>query len=145
MPFRSFALTGFVVGAIALASVAQAAKPVVPPVDPPEWGLVRQMADAQRGLGESFQGMKDKVDALQTALDAAKEDRDAARDEVKQLRDEVKGLYVEISGVKQQIDESKSHIDAVDSNVSGFRTFSGFFIAAMLLLLVLNLTLVIRR
>ena len=134
------------VGAIALGTPVQAAKAAAPVTTAAaDWGLVRQIADAQRGLGESFQAMKDKVDGLQGGLEAAKEERTTLHDEIKALRDEVKGLYVEISGVKQQIDESKTHIDEVDSNVSGFRTFSGFFIAAMLLLLVLNLTLVIRR
>jgi septal ring factor EnvC (AmiA/AmiB activator) len=145
MSFRFVALTGVLVGAIALYAPTHAAKAAVPAGPAPDWGLVRQLADAQRGLGESFQAMKDKVDALQTTLDAAKEERTALHDDLKAMRDEVKGLYVELAGVKQQIDESKTHIDEVDSNVSGFRTFSGFFIAAMLLLLVLNLTLVIRR
>ena len=145
MSFRFVALTSLFVSAITIGNPVHAAKAATPTAPAADWGLVRQMADAQRSLGESFQEMKDKVAALQGGLDAATEERTTMRDEIKALRDEVKGLYVEISGVKQQIDEARTHVDSVDSNVSGFRTFSGFFIAAMLLLLVLNLTLVIRR
>jgi hypothetical protein len=61
------------------------------------------------------------------------------------MRDEVKGLYVENSSLKQQIDGLKEQIDAVNSNVSGFRTFSGFFIAVMILLLAVIFVMTIRR
>lgn len=156
MTHRFPAFGWLVLGTIALGAPVHAAKPApVKPVAPvvtapaPDWGLIKQIGEAQRSLGESFQDVKDKVGALEAKLDGAADGanqaRDALRDDVKQMRDEVKGLYVEISGVKQQIDDLKTHTDAVDSNVSAFRTFSGFFIAAMLLLLVLNLTLVIRR
>jgi hypothetical protein len=61
------------------------------------------------------------------------------------MREEVKGLYVESSTVKQQIDALKSDIGGVNSNVLAFRTFSGFFIAVMILLLAVIFVLSIRR
>ena len=57
----------------------------------------------------------------------------------------MKGLYVELSGVKQQIDGLKEDVGGVNSNVSAFRTFSGFFIALMILLLAVIFVLTIRR
>jgi len=61
------------------------------------------------------------------------------------MREEVKGLYWESSTVKQQIDTLKDDISAVNSNVSNFRTFSGFFIALMILLLAVIFVMTIRR
>ena len=57
----------------------------------------------------------------------------------------IKGLYVESSSVKQQIDALKDDVAGVNSNVSAFRTFSGFFIATMILLLAVIFVLTIRR
>jgi len=69
----------------------------------------------------------------------------ALEQEVKAMREEVKGLYVESSSVKQQIDGVRDDIKDVDSNVSGFRGYSGFFLALMLLTLVVIFFLVLRR
>jgi peptidoglycan hydrolase CwlO-like protein len=142
----------FLACAAAILTIATIAAPVcaaprstaaaAPAIDP---ALLRQIADAQRGLGAQVQALKDKVDDLDGSLSGAKDERSGIRDDVKQLRDEVKGLYVEISGVKQQIDEAKARVDEVDSNVSSFRTFAGFFIALILLGIIINLGLGIRR
>jgi uncharacterized membrane protein len=107
--------------------------------------LLRQIADAQRALGEQLQALKERVDELAGALAARNDDSTELAQEVKSLRDEVKGLYVESSSVKQQIDGVKEDVHGVDANVSGFRTFSGFFIAAMVLLLAVIFVLTIRR
>jgi len=107
--------------------------------------FLKQLADAQRGLGEQIQQLKEAVDAIR-AEQATRHDEQLATDqEVKALRDEVKGLYVESSNTKQMIDALKDDVAAVNSNVSGFRTFSGFFLAAMILMLFLVLVLSIRR
>ena len=77
---------------------------------------------------------------------ATGEDEDSAlAGEIKAARDEIKGLYVESSSVKQQIDALKDDVAGVNSNVSAFRTFSGFFIATMILLLAVIFVLTIRR
>ncbi|HLK12315.1 MAG TPA: hypothetical protein VKW76_13125 [Candidatus Binatia bacterium] len=107
--------------------------------------LLRQIAEAQRTLGEQIQQLKERVDALGSAVAARNDDSTGLEQEVKSLRDEVKGLYVESSAVRQQIDGVKEDVHGVDSNVSGFRTFSGFFIAAMVLLLAVIFVLTIRR
>ena len=65
--------------------------------------------------------------------------------EVTKLRDEVKGLYVETSSLRQQLDELKTEISGVNDNVSGFRTFGGFFIAVMILLLSIVFVMTVRR
>jgi septal ring factor EnvC (AmiA/AmiB activator) len=93
--------------------------------------LLNQLAEAQKWSGEQLWHMKDA--------------NDAREDEVQKLRDEVKGLYVETSSLRQQLDELKSDIGGVNANVSGFRTFSGFFIAVMILLLAVIFLMTIRR
>ena len=107
--------------------------------------LLRQLADAQRALGDQIQQLRERVDELHQDLATRKDEEDAGTDEMKALRDEVKGLYVESSTVRQQIDALKDDIAAVNGNVSGFRTYSGFFIAVMILLLAVIFVLTIRR
>ena len=74
-----------------------------------------------------------------------KDAQDASEQDVKALRDEVKGLYVESSTVREHIDALKDDIASVNSNVSAFRTYAGFFIAVMILLLAVIFVLTIRR
>jgi chromosome segregation ATPase len=107
--------------------------------------LLRQLSDAQRALGEQLQGVRDRVEAVQGQLSGGRDQDQAVEQEMKGLRDEVKGLYVELSGVKQQIDTLKEDVGGVNSNVSAFRTFSGFFIALMILLMAVIFVLTIRR
>ncbi|MFN8543703.1 MAG: hypothetical protein U0807_05805 [Candidatus Binatia bacterium] len=107
--------------------------------------LLRQMAEAQRTLGEQVQGISDRVDAITERLAERKDDTAGVEQEVKALREEVKGLYVEDSTLKQQIDSLREDVQTVNSNVSGFRTFSGFFIALMLAGLVVIFVLTVRR
>ena len=131
-----------------LAGRADAASPRPAPSGTPtaeERALLRQLADAQRALGEQLQEVKDAVEAIHNDVAAQKDQEDGTEQEVKALRDEVKGLYVESSGVKQEIEALKDDIAAVNSNVSAFRTYSGFFIAVMILLLAVIFVLTIRR
>ena len=107
--------------------------------------LLRQLADAQRALGDEMQQLKDRLQALHDDLAAQKDDESGTAQEVKALRDEVKGLYVESSTVREHIDALKDDIGSVNSNVSAFRTYSGFFIAVMILLLAVIFVLTIRR
>jgi len=107
--------------------------------------LLHQLADAQRALGEQVQQLKEALDGLRSEI-LNRNDAQASHDqEVKAMREEVKGLYWESSTVKQQIDTLKDDISAVNSNVSNFRTFSGFFIALMILLLAVIFVMTIRR
>jgi hypothetical protein len=107
--------------------------------------LLRQIVDAQRGLGDELHQLKERLDWIYAELSTRRDEGTATNEEVKALRDEVKGLYVESSTLKQQIDALKEDVAGVNSNVSGFRQFSGFFIAVMLVALVLILMLSIRR
>ncbi len=105
---------------------AAAARPAAPSAHAEEdRALLRQLADAQRSLGEQVQQLKDVLEALRADMASQKD--------------------VESSGVKQQIDALKDDIGGVNSNVSGFRTYSGFFIAVMILLLAVIFVLTIRR
>ena len=123
-----------------------AAKPApTPSLSSDDRALLRQLADAQRGLGSQVQQLADHLQSLQGDLAAGKDDDTATQAEVKALREEVKGLYVEISGVKQQIEDVRTDVGGVNSNVSAFRTFSGFFIAAMILLLAVIFAMTVRR
>ena len=118
---------------------AAAARPAAPSTHADEdRALLHQLADAQRSLGEQVQQLKDVLEALRADM-ASQKDEDAATEQ------EVKGLYWESSTVKQQIDTLKDDISAVNSNVSNFRTFSGFFIALMILLLAVIFVMTIRR
>jgi peptidoglycan hydrolase CwlO-like protein len=135
-------------GGQAIEHVRAAPPPRAPAATSPaneDRALLRQLADAQRNLGEELEQLKEHVDALNGEL-AAQRDRDnALEQEIKAARDEIKGLYVESSSVKQAIEELKEDVAGVNSNVSAFRTFSGFFIAVMILLLAVIFVLSIRR
>jgi septal ring factor EnvC (AmiA/AmiB activator) len=107
--------------------------------------LFNQMAEAQKWAGEQLWHVKEAIDALPGQINELK-DANAARDEdLQKMRDEVKGLYVETSSLRQQLEELKADIGGVNANVSGFRTFSGFFIAVMILLLAVIFVMTIRR
>jgi len=107
--------------------------------------LLNQMAEAQKWAGEQLWHMKEGIDAVPGMISELK-DANAARDaDVQKLRDEVKGLYVETSSLRQELEELKNDIGGVNANVSGFRTFSGFFIAVMILLLAVIFIMTIRR
>jgi chromosome segregation ATPase len=107
--------------------------------------LLNQLAEAQRALGDQLQQLRERVDALHDSLAAKDDARTAHDEETKAMRDEVKGLYWESSQVKQQIDALKEDVAGVNGNVSNFRTFSGFFIAVMILLLAVIFVLTLRR
>jgi chromosome segregation ATPase len=98
--------------------------------------LLYQIAEAQRGVGEQMQQLQERMDELHGELARYQDQVSGLTDELKATREEVKGLYVENTTLKEQIDAAKDAIESVDANVSGFRTISGFFIAAMILLLV---------
>jgi chromosome segregation ATPase len=107
--------------------------------------LLNQLAEAQKWAGEQLWHVKEGLDGLPELINGLK-DANAARDEeVQKMREEVKGLYVETSSLRQQLDELKADIGGVNANVSGFRTFSGFFIAVMILLLAVIFIMTIRR
>ena len=160
MPVRVLALLAcvlFVVGggtgraqeaaapATARRARATPTRPTPPPQNAEEQALLRQIADAQRALGEQLQAMKEEIATLHATLASQQDAGSGLEQEVKAMRDEVKGLYVENSTVKQQIDALKDDVAGVNSNVSAFRTFSGFFIAVMILLLAVIFVLTIRR
>jgi septal ring factor EnvC (AmiA/AmiB activator) len=107
--------------------------------------FLRQLADAQRGLSEGVQQLRERLDALTSSLAERKDDHASVEQDVRALRDEVKGLYVESASVKQQIETLREDVGRTNSNISGFRSLAGFFLAAMLLLIVLILVLTIRR
>jgi chromosome segregation ATPase len=124
---------------------AASARPAAAAASTQTDSLLHQLADAQRALGDQMQQLRERVDALHGEL-AKGEDQDSdLEQEVKGLRDEVKGLYVDNSTVKQQIDALKEDVGGVNSNVIAFRTFSGFFIAVMILLLAVIFVMTIRR
>jgi hypothetical protein len=107
--------------------------------------LLRQLAEAQKWAGEQLWHVKEGIDAVPGLVSELK-DQNAARDEeLQKLREEVKGLYVETSSLRQQLDGLKDDIGGVNANVSAFRTFSGFFIAVMILLLAVIFVMSIRR
>ena len=123
----------------------RAAAPVRPSPSTQTDALLRQLAEAQRSLGEQMQELREAVDGLRNDIAQRKDEDDGLDQDVKALRDEVKGLYVEDSTLKQQIDSLREDVDGVNSNVSAFRTFSGFFLAVMILLLAVIFVLTIRR
>ncbi|MGH7894175.1 MAG: hypothetical protein ACREQL_05855 [Candidatus Binatia bacterium] len=140
-------LVAAVVLAIALAGGASARQPDAKAVDTGsrQQALLNQMAEAQKWLGEQVWHVKEQVEALPGVIAEAKEGHTATQEEVGKLRDEVKGLYVELSSVKQQIEVLKGDIGGVNTNVSGFRTYSGFFLALMLLMVAVIFVMTIRR
>ena len=115
------------------------------PVADEQRALLNQMAEAQKWAGEQLWHMKEALDTVPGMINELKDASTAREEETQKLRDEVKGLYVETSSLRQQLDELKSDIGGVNANISGFRTFSGFFIAVMILLLAVIFILTIRR
>ena len=107
--------------------------------------LLNQMAEAQKWAGEQLWHVKEAIDSVPGMINELKDANNARADEVQKLREEVKGLYVETSSLRQQLEELKNDISGVNANVSGFRTFSGFFIAVMILLLAVIFLMTIRR
>jgi len=89
--------------------------------------------------------VKEGIDAVPGLVSELKDQNNARDEDVQKLREEVKGLYVETSSLRQQLDELKGDIGGVNANVSAFRTFSGFFIAVMILLLAVIFVMSIRR
>ena len=131
----------------ALTGMAGAAAPKVAPKPASDetQAFLRQMGEAQKWLGEEVWTMKQQVEALPGVIAEAKEGHVTTQEEIGKLRDEVKGLYVELSSVKQQIEAMKGNIDGVNANVSGFRTFSGFFLALMIIMVAIIFVMTIRR
>jgi septal ring factor EnvC (AmiA/AmiB activator) len=133
---------------LALVTPAAAAPPGLAPASrqtADDRALLRQLADAQRGLGEEMSDLQSRVEALRETLAEREDKDDALAEQLKALRDEVKGLYVETNEVKQQIAAVKDDVGAVDANLAAFRTFAGFVIAVMILLLAVVFALSIRR
>jgi chromosome segregation ATPase len=136
---------GFLVLLTSAASAQQAAPPVRRTAADEQRALLNQMAEAQKWSGEQLWHMKEALDSVPGLINQLKDASAAREDELQKLREEVKGLYVETSSLRQQLDELKTDIGGVDANVSGFRTFSGFFIAVMILLLAVIFIMTIRR
>src|SRR5262245_41298052 len=107
--------------------------------------LLNQIAEAQKWAGEQLWHVQESIDSGPGTSNELKHAINARADEVQKLRDEVKGLYVETSSLRQQLEELKNDIGGVNANVCGFRTFSGFFIAVMILLLAVIFLMTIRR
>lgn len=142
----------FLVVALVLLSAAGAGAQRAQPAPKPAAGsaqtdaFLRQMGDAQKWMGEELWRIKEKVEALPSVIAESKEGTAALGEDVDKLRDEVKGLYVEISSVKEQIAELKEDVAGVNANVSAFRTYAGFFLALVLLMVItIFVTTVIRR
>ena len=104
-----------------------------------------QLAKAQRTLNEQLVQLKERIDWLYYEVTLRRDEHAGIDQAVRAMREEVKGLYVESSGVKEAIEALKADVAAVDSNVSGFRTFSGLFIALVLLLLAVIFAMTVRR
>jgi peptidoglycan hydrolase CwlO-like protein len=140
---RFLLVAGFV---LTIAGGSHAAPRVATPVAPsPDQSTLKQMTDSQKWLSEEVWKIKEQVEALPGVIAEAKEGHTETHEEVGKLRDEVKGLYVELSTVKQQIEALKGDIGSVNTNVSGFRTYSGFFLALMLLMVAVMFVMTIRR
>ena len=112
---------------------------------PEDRAFLLQLAEAQRALNEQLEQLKERIDWLYYEVTLRRDEHTGIDQEVKAMRDEVKGLYVESSTVKQAIDALKEDVGGVNSNVSAFRTFSGLFIALMILLLAVIFAMTIRR
>ena len=112
---------------------------------PEDRAFLLQLAEAQRALNEQLEQLKERIDWLYYEVTLRRDEHSGIDQEVKAMRDEVKGLYVESSTVKQAIDALKEDVGGVNSNVSAFRTFSGLFIALMILLLAVIFAMTIRR
>jgi TolA-binding protein len=120
-------------------------RPPTPAMTDEQRSLLNQMAEAQKWAGEQLWKVKEQLDSLPGLINELKDASTARQEELQKMRDEVKGLYVETSSLRQQLDELKNDIGGVNANVSGFRTFSGFFIAVMILLLAVIFIMTIRR
>ncbi len=107
--------------------------------------LLNQLAEAQKWVGEQIWSVKQGLDTVPGQLSELKDATAAGESDRQKLREEVKGLYVETSDLRQKLDELKGEIAGVNANVSAFRTFSGFFIAVMILLLAVIFIMSIRR
>jgi hypothetical protein len=107
--------------------------------------LLRQIAEAQRALGDQLQNVQERLDAVQSDAAARADQLTGVEQEVKALREEVKGLYVESSTLKQQMDGLKEDFGAFDSRLEAFRFFAGFFMAAMAIALFVIFMLAARR
>ena len=145
MPRRRVALAAAL--ALALAGLTGAAPKPAPPADNNREteAFLRQMGDAQKWMGEEIWKIREKVDELPSVIAEGKDDQAATREEIDKLRDEVKGLYVEISSVKQQIDGLKSEIEGVNGNLTSFRSFSGLFLASVLIMVAISTVMTVLR
>jgi len=112
---------------------------------PEDRAFLVQLGEAQQGLSEQLEQLKERIDWLYYEVTLRRDEHAGIEQELKAVRDEVKGLYVESSTVKQAIDALKGDVSGVNSNVSSFRTFSGLFIALMILLLAVIFAMTIRR
>jgi hypothetical protein len=121
------------------------ARPASSKASPEDRAFLLQLAEAQRALSEQLEQLKDRIDWLYYEVTLRRDEHTGIDQEVKAMRDEVKGLYVESSTVKQAIDALKGDVGGVNSNVSAFRTFSGLFIALMILLLAVIFAMTVRR
>ncbi len=145
MPRRRVVLAAAL--ALALAGITGAARP---PAAPPETdreteAFLRQMGDAQKWMGEEIWKIKEKVEELPSIIAESKDDQVATQEELDKLRDEVKGLYVEISGVKQDIEALKTDIAGVNANLTSFRSFSGLFLASVLIMVAVSTVMTVLR
>jgi hypothetical protein len=107
--------------------------------------FLKQMGEAQKWMGEEIWKVKEKLDELPGVIAEAKEGDTATQEELGKMREEVKGLYVEISTVKQQIEDLKEDVAGVNSNLSAFRTSSGIFLAAVLLMVIISTVIQVLR
>jgi hypothetical protein len=138
-------LVWFLVLFFSSATFAQPAPVVRRPAADEQRTLLNQLAEAQKWAGEQLWHVKEAIESVPGMINELKDANSAREDEVQKLRDEVKGLYVETSSLRQQLEELRNDIGGVNANVSGFRTFSGFFIAVMILLLAVIFVMTIRR
>lgn len=107
--------------------------------------FLKQMGEAQKWMGEEIWKVKDELDQLPGVIAEAKEGDAATQEELGKMREEVKGLYVELSTAKQQIADLKDDVAGVNSNISAFRTSSGIFLAAVVLMVVISTAIQILR
>jgi hypothetical protein len=129
----------------ALAGPLAAKEPAPKPADGRQDALLGQLVEHQKWVGEELWKVKEQVETLPSIIAEAKEGDAATLEAVGKLRDEVKGLYLELSDVKEKIESLRTDIGAVNTNVSAFRTYAGFFLALMLLMVAIVLVLTIRR
>ena len=146
MPRRRVALAAAL--ALVLTGLPGAAQKASPPPASPDReteAFLRQMGDAQKWMGEELWKIKEKVDDLPNIIAEGKDDQAATQEEIDKLRDEVKGLYVEISSVKQDIEALKTDIAGVNANLTSFRSFSGLFLASVLIMVAISTVMTVLR